>query len=159
MWKQLCLGLTFTLLLADPVPVPFTAHAGHFERNDSGLKGAVSTLLIESNAEFEKLFGVAAVMRQKQNFVKPELFAKRRVCAVIHRGTDPWTYEVKSVTQVGETIEVRYLANRQPSSGTANFASPLLLSLDRTDAKQIVLIENNKELAKLAVQAPAPTQP
>jgi len=159
MWKQLCLGLTFTLLLADPAAVPFTAHSGHFERNDSGLKGAVSTLLIESNAEFEKLFGVAAVMRQKQNFVKPELFAKRLVCAVIHRGTDPWTYEVKSVTQAGETIEVRYLANGQPRSGTANFAYPQLLSLDRTDAKQIVLIENNKELAKLAVQAPAPTQP
>ncbi|MFM8221067.1 MAG: hypothetical protein ACKOJF_19315 [Planctomycetaceae bacterium] len=159
MWSSLCLALALSFLGADPVAVPFTTHSGHFERNDSGLKGEVSSLVVETAAEFEQRFGVAAVMRQKQNFVKPELFAKRRVCAVIHRGKEPWGYEVKSVTQVGDVVEVRYQATKQASSGTATFASPLIVSFDRTSARQLRLIENNKELATLDLKTPASAQP
>ncbi len=39
MWSSVCLALTLSFLGADPVAVPFTTHSGHFERNDSGLKG------------------------------------------------------------------------------------------------------------------------
>lgn len=159
MLSALSLNLLLGLLLADPAKVAFETHSGHFERNDSGLKGEVSTLVVETSAEFEKLFGVGALMGRKQNFVKPELFAKRRVCAVIHRGTDPWTYEVKSVTEAGDTVEVRYQANRQPTAGTATFASPLIVSLDRTSARRIRFIENGRELATLDVKPPVPAQP
>lgn len=152
-WRMPVVILGVAWLLADPVQVPHEVHGDHFERNDSGLDGEVSTLVVDSHAEFEKLFGSAAVMRRKQNFVKPEVFARRRVCAVIHRGDAVWEYRVTSVTQTGDTVDIRYDARPQPGGGTASFASPLVVSLDRTDARRIRFIENDGAIATLDVPA------
>lgn len=150
-WRIMVVALGTSWLLADPVRVPHEVHGDHFERNDSGLEGEVSTLVLESHDAFETVFGSAAVMRRNQNFVKPETFARRRVCAVIHRGTAVWDYDLRSVTQVGDTVEIRYLARPRPGDGAAHFASPLVVSLERTDARHIRFVENDEELDTLDV--------
>jgi hypothetical protein len=71
-------------------PIAWVRHEGHFERNDSGLKGAKSFLVLDNLEKFESIFGVAALglgPTRKQNFVANETFEERMVLAAIYRGT------------------------------------------------------------------------
>ena len=64
--------------------------------------------------------------------------------AVIHRGNAASTYEVEKLTTEGDTLTVRYKAT-EGKAGTAKFASPMILSVDKGKFKKVVFIENGKE--------------
>jgi monofunctional biosynthetic peptidoglycan transglycosylase len=145
---ELCL---FASQLA-PTPVEFTAHANYFERNDSGLKGAVSYLVIENRKAFDQVFGVAATMRAKLELVPNDAFDSKVVVAVIKRGGEFWEYHVDNVTEQGGVLTVRYTAKSEDGKG-ARFASPMIVSVPNGTFREAVFVEGGKEVGR-AVRKP-----
>lgn len=125
--------------------IELTRHTGHFEKNNSGLKGEPSLLLIAGQKRFDAIFGSAFTMGAKPNVVPNGAFEKRLVAAVIHRGNAVWSYEVEKATVEGGTLTVRYKATAG-KPGTATFASPMIVSVDKGAIKKVVFIENGKEI-------------
>jgi hypothetical protein len=151
----LCLPL---FLVAAPAPAPegakgdkveYDVHNGHFVRNDAGLKGDSSYLVFTDRAAFDKVFGVAAVMR-KQNFVPKDAFEKKMVVAVVKTGKTITEYKVNKVTAADGTLTIDYTTTT-PKNGTGKYSSPLIVSVDRNKYKSVVFIENGKEADRVKV--------
>jgi hypothetical protein len=130
--------------------VEFDVHDGHFEKNNSGLKGESSYLEFSDRDAFDKVFGLGRVMR-KQNFVPKDAFDKKMVVAVIKRGNALTTYKVDKVTADGGTLYVQYTA-KMGEAGTATFHSPLIVSVDKGKYTKVVFIENGKKADTLKVE-------
>lgn len=126
----------------------YEVHSGHFEKNNSGLKGDSSYLAFSDWKSFDKVFGSAATMK-KQNFVSKDLFDSRMVVAAIKRCDAPWEYKVQKVTTDGRTVYVQYEARKKEGGGTAKFASPLIVSFDKGKYTSVVFIENGKKVETL----------
>jgi hypothetical protein len=129
--------------------VKFDVHHGHFEKNNAGLKGDSSYLVFTDREAFDKIFGAAAIMR-KQNFVPKDAFDKKMVVAVIKRGKAVTEYKVEKVTADDGTLYVQYTA-KMGTPGSATFASPLIVSMDKDKYKSVVFIENGKKAEKVKV--------
>ncbi len=125
--------------------VEYDVHNGHFESNKSGLKGDVSFLAFTDMKGFNQVFGTSAVARKKFNWVPKDAFEKKLVVAVIHRGKSFYQYEVDRVTADGNTLYVQYTATAKEGAGTAAFASPLIVSVDKGKYTSVVFIENGKK--------------
>ncbi|MBX9582023.1 MAG: hypothetical protein K2X87_17095 [Gemmataceae bacterium] len=125
--------------------VKFEAYTDHFEKNNAGLKGDESFLLVNTREGFDKVFGVGVVAGGKQKFVPKDAFDTKVAAAVIHRGDAPWTYKVEGVTADGGTVTVRYSAKKGEAS-TAKFASPLIVTVPKAGVKKVVFVENGKEV-------------
>jgi hypothetical protein len=124
--------------------VEFAVHDGQFEKNNAGLKGDQSFLLITTRAGFDKVFGAAFVMGKKPNVVPKDAFDTRVVAATIKRGNAVTTYEVQKVTLDKDgTLYVRYTATAGPP-GTATFASPLIVTAPKDKVKKVAFVENGK---------------
>jgi monofunctional biosynthetic peptidoglycan transglycosylase len=159
MFNPLILGLSGLCALssatAEATPVAFVVHSGHFERNDSGLAGPSSTLLIEDRPSFDKVFGVAFTMGPRPDVVPEDAFATRVVVAVIKRGAEVWEYTVQGVTEEGGVLTVRYTATSEEGDGGARFASPLIVSVPGGTFHQVVFLEDGKEVGKAGRRPPA----
>lgn len=142
----LALTLAVPALAADVKELTATRYTGHFERNDSGLKGEASFLSFADLASFEKVFGSAFM--PKSTFVKKDTFDTHVVVAVIHRGTKPWEYTVDKVSADDGVLTVKYTATAKDAGGTATFASPLILSVEKGKYRSVVFIENGKEVGQ-----------
>jgi acetyl esterase len=145
----LILCLTASLLPArgTAMPVDYAVHSGHFEKNDSGLKGVASYLLLDNRKSFEKIFGVAFTAGPKPNIVAADAFTARSVVAVIKRGGEVWDYKVEGVTSEEDRLTVRYTATAKDGSG-ARFASPLVVSVPKKAYKQVLFIENGQQVGE-----------
>jgi hypothetical protein len=130
--------------------VDFEAHDGHFESNKSGLKGDASYLAITDRAGFDAVFGTAAVMGKKFNYVPKDAFDKKLVVAVIKRGNAQVEYKVEQVTTADDKLYVQYTAKAKDPT-TAKYASPLILTLDKGKYTSVVFIENGKEVGTATV--------
>jgi hypothetical protein len=149
------------MVLAAPAPnrgpirgkkVDYELHDGHFEKNNSGLKGVSSFLVLSSREAFDKVFGIARVIGE-QHFVPADAFDTKIVVAVIKRGNTITHYKVDEVTAEEETLQVRYTSSdRGGGGGTARFASPLIFSLDRKPYRSVIFIENGKQVHKLKIE-------
>ena len=121
-----------------------TVHSGHFEKNNAGLKGEQSFLLLTDREAFDKIFGAGFVMGKKPNVVPKGAFDKSVVVATIKRGNAITTYDVEKVTLDKDgTLYVQYKATAGPA-GTATFASPLIVTAPKDKVKKIAFIENGK---------------
>jgi hypothetical protein len=142
-------------VLAAPAPddtakgkkVEYNVHNGHFEKNDAGLKGDSSYLAFTDRDGFDKVFGIGRVIG-KQNFVPKDAFDKKMVVAVIKRGNAITDYKVEKVTADEGTLYVQYTA-KMGEAGTATFASPLIVSVDKDKYTAVVFIENGKKADKV----------
>jgi hypothetical protein len=130
--------------------VDFEVHDGHFESNKSGLKGDASYLAITDRAGFDAVFGTAAVMGKKFNYVPKDAFEKKMVVAVIKRGDAPVDYTVEQVTTADDKLYLQYKATEKGAT-TAKFASPLILTVDRGKYTSVVFIENGKQVGTATV--------
>ena len=127
--------------------VDYQVHDGHFESNKSGLTGDASYLAITDKAGFDKLFGSAAVMGKKYNWVPKDAFEKKMVVAVIKRGDAPVGYKVDQVTMADGKLTVQYTAAAiGAAGGSAKFASPLILTVDKGKYSEVVFVENGKQV-------------
>jgi hypothetical protein len=129
--------------------VKLDVHNGHFQKNDAGLKGDSSYLVFTDREAFDKVFGVGRVIG-KQNFVPKDAFDKQMVVAVIKRGNAVTEYKVEKVTADEGTLYVQYTA-KMGTPGSATFASPLIVSVDKDKYTAVVFIENGKKAEKVKV--------
>jgi hypothetical protein len=77
------------------------------------------------------------------------LFDTRIVVAAIKRGGQVWEYKVEGVTADHATLTVRCGATSKDGSG-AQFASPMVVSVARGPYKNVIFIENGKEVGKVS---------
>ncbi len=146
----LLLGNLFSLQAEDkPAQAMITLYSGHFEKNNSGLNGEQSFLYFADAKAFEAVFGAVPPpgfgAARKNNPVAAGVFQKEAVVAVITRGDFVTTYTSVEATLEADTLKVNYKAERGPKS-TATFASPLIISCDKTKFSKVQFIENGKEV-------------
>jgi hypothetical protein len=136
-------------------PIAWVRHEGHFERNDSGLKGAKSFLVVDNLEKFESIFGVAALglgPTRKQNFVANETFKERIVLAAIYRGNSEPNISDINIRLENETLVIRYKLRPGRDAGFA-MNVPLILSIPKQKYQKIEFYENGKLVSTL----PEPT--
>lgn len=132
--------------------VEFAVHSGHFEKNNAGLKDNPSFLALTSADAFDKVFGSAFTMGKKPNVVPKGAFEKSLVVATIKRGNFITKYEVQKVTLADGTLYVQYKTTDDAAGGTANFASPLIVSAPKDKVKKVQFIENGKKVGEVEVK-------
>jgi hypothetical protein len=123
-------------------PVEFQQYDSYFEKNNSGLKGKTSYLVLANQEQFDKIFGSAATMEQN-NFLPPDVFKSKIVFATIKRGSMRHYDDVKVTAEKGE-IFVWYNA-KDDAPGSATFSTPLILAVDKGKYSEVVFIENGKK--------------
>ena len=131
--------------------VDYDIHNGYFESNKSGLAGDSSDLVFTDQKAFDAVFGVAAVQGGRQRFLPKDAFDSKMVVAVIKRGKGIYDYKVEKVADDDGVLEVQYTATPQDGGGTATFATPLILSVDKGKYTSVVFIENGKKAGTVKV--------
>lgn len=144
------------IALADDVPkgekVEFKTYARpYFEKNNSGLMGDQSFVAITDQATFDKTFGVGFVMGKKPDLIPKDAFDKQFVVSTIKRGP-VYTYSEVSVTGADGVLYVQYSADTKGAGGTARFASPLIVAVDKGKWKSVVFVENGKKVGTAEVK-------
>jgi inhibitor of cysteine peptidase len=122
-------------------PVNFQQFTSYFEKNNSGLKGDRSFLVLTSQNQFDKVFGPAATMGPN-SFLPSDVFKSKVVVAAIKRGALRKYDNVKATGERG-TLFIWYDA-KDEEPGSATFSSPLILAVDKGKYKQVVFMENGK---------------
>lgn len=135
-------------------PVAFETHDGYFVSNKFEAEAPVSFVVIQDQASFAKVFGVAMVMGDKSHRLPPAAFAEKLVVAAIHRGKAMVTYQVKSVAVEAQTLVVRYTTKSKPDDN-AGFACPLILSLDKGEFTTVRFVENGKDIKHVTLSPTA----
>jgi hypothetical protein len=131
--------------------IKYDRHTGYFESNKSGLKGPSSYLVFTDQDSFSRIFRAAFTMGKRPNVLPKGAFKTRMVAVVVKRGDSVWDYKVDRVTARGGVLTVTYSAMPKGGSGTARFATPLILSFDRGPYTSIVFIENGKKARTIKV--------
>jgi hypothetical protein len=125
---------------------------GYFVKNTAKLSANPAFLLLPDKKAFDEIFGVGFVMKgARPNLVTDKLFEKNTLVTVIKSGNTLWKYEVRSVRLDKQRLVVRYTAEGKESA-TAKFNSPLILSVPRGDYTEVVFMEGDKEIGKVAVK-------
>jgi hypothetical protein len=108
--------------------------------------------VIQSQPEFDKVFGVAMVMHDKSHRLAKDAFDSNLVIAAIKRGAALWTYKVDGVAQSDGVVELRYIATAQKQD-SATFACPLILSIPKGQYKAVQFVENGKAVKTISLSA------
>jgi hypothetical protein len=143
------LALTVSARGADEAKGAKAAHTvydAYFEKNNSGLKGATTYLALTTKEGFEKVFAARPPLMggKKPVLLAADAFDMQFVVVVVTRGPAITTYTVEAVTLDKDgTVYVQYKTTTGPA-GTATFASPLIVSVAKENAKKVVFIENGK---------------
>lgn len=124
-------------------PVPYTVHSGYFVSNEFEPNTASSFVVLQNQKEFDRVFGVAAVMFDRSRRLEPNVFSNRIVVAAIHRGHADIKYRVVSVTRNGAVLQIRYTTKTDRTPLT-EYACPLILSVPRDGYSAVQFIENKK---------------
>jgi hypothetical protein len=122
--------------------VDYTRYQSYFEKNNSGLKGTVSYLVITNQREFDRIFGAAAVAGSE--FLPEGAFKTRLVVTTIKRGNSIREYKVKQVAADKGKLFVWYDAEDR-AQGDATFSSPLILAVAKGNYREVVFMENGKK--------------
>jgi hypothetical protein len=131
--------------------VKYQVHSGHFVSNKAPLKGKSSFLAFTDYKAFRAVFGIGRVLGNKQKFVTAGDFKTQMVAAAIHRGNSIWTYTVEKVTAADGTLYLRFKA--VPGKETsAQFASPLIVSVPKGKYTRVVFLENGKKAGTAKVK-------
>jgi hypothetical protein len=141
---------------AAPVPTPAqqekvvaVEHTGHFQSNKAPVQGDRSYLLLADMVAFESYFGtLPPIGKKRANPVTASTFDKSRVIAVIARADSVATFSHVEVTATKTTLTLSYQVKiGEPT--TAQFATPLILAIPKDGPKEIVFMENGKEVHRI----------
>ena len=130
--------------------VKFQRYDNYFEKNNSGLKGNSSYLVLKNQTAFDKVFGAGATMGEN-NFLPDGVFDSMLVIAAIKRGSSLRTYEVTQATVENGKLYVRF-NTVDKASGSATFSSPLILAIPKGNYKKILFVENGKQAKSITVK-------
>jgi hypothetical protein len=123
--------------------VPYDAYDGYFVSNQFEPDAEQSFVVLASQREFDRVFGVAMVMHDKSHRLAKDAFKEGLVLATVKRGNAVWTFRVDSVTVDSGVVQLRYRAKSRKSD-SAGFACPLILSIPKGSYKAVEFIENKK---------------
>lgn len=123
----------------------------YFEKNTSGLKGDASFLVLPDKKSFDAIFGVGFVMGKKPDTLTAADFDKKLVAGVIKRGNAIVTYKVTGVTSADGVLTVTY-TTKAGEPGTATFASPLIVAVDKGKYKSVAFLENGKKVGTFEIE-------
>jgi hypothetical protein len=124
---------------------------GYFVKNKAPLPGNPAYLVLQDKKAFDEIFGVGVVMGAKPKFVGAKLFDGNLIISVIKAGNSITTYEVEQVRRDKGKLVVQYKAMDKGAT-SAQFRSPLIVSVPRGDYTEVVFLENGKEANKVAVK-------
>lgn len=140
--------LAQTLSAAEPATLAFDAYGGYFVSNKFEPTAPTSFVVLKDQQKFNNVFGVAFVMGDTSHRLPPDAFKTKVVIAAVKRGHSIWQYKVESVTADGKTLVVRYTTTSTPQP-TAEFACPLILTVDKGDYVAIQFVEDGKSVKKI----------
>jgi hypothetical protein len=115
--------------------------SSYFEKNNSGLEGEKSYLVLANQKQFNKVFGPAARMG-KNTFLPRHTFETKIVVASIKRGSMR-RYSDVTVTEKDGVLQVSYTAE-DDKPGSATYSVPLILAIDKGEYDEVVFIENGE---------------
>jgi hypothetical protein len=124
----------------------------YFEKNNSGLKGDRSHLVLKSNDDLDRYFGVGFVMNNNGKTVPKNSFETNIVIAMITRGKTTFEYKINSITRKEGVVTVTYATIAQGKEGSAQFASPILISIPKEKITKIIFQEKDQKPVEIEVK-------
>ena len=115
------------------------------------MMGDVSFLAITDQAAFDKTFGVGFVMGKKPDVLPKDAFDKQMVLSVIKRGP-VYTYSDVSVTGADGVLYAQFASDTKGAGGTAKFASPLIVAVEKGKWKSVVFVEGGKKVGTVELK-------
>jgi hypothetical protein len=141
-----CLGQQTSA--AEPAKLTFDTYSGYFVSNKFEPNAAESFLVITDQEQFDKVFGVAFVMRDKSHRLPKDAFKSSMVLAAVKRGAAVWEYKVEGATEAKGIVELRYTTTSKKSD-SATFACPLIVSNAKGKYKAVQFVENGKVVKRI----------
>jgi len=136
--------------VAEERDVAFQRHdSSYFEKNNSGLKGEKSYLVLTDQAQFDKVFGPAARMGNN-DFLPAGAFANKIVVATIKRG-GMRKYSDVSVKEQNGILLVSYTAT-DSKPGSATFNVPLILAVEKGNYSGVIIMENGERVGVVCIK-------
>jgi hypothetical protein len=118
----------------------FDTYSGYFVSNKFEPNAAESFAVIRDQAQFDKVFGVAMVMGDKSHRLAADAFRSNVVVAAIKRDHAVWAFNVESVSENEGVVTLRY-STIAKKSDTAEFASPLIVSIPKGEYTAVQFVE------------------
>lgn len=140
---------------AEPTKLKFDTYSGYFVSNKFEQDAAESFVVINDQEHFDKVFGVAFVMRDTSHRLPKDAFKSLMVVTAIKRGNASFEYKVESVTEAKGVVELGYTTTEKKSD-TASFASPLIVSIPKSDYQAVQFVENKKPVKKVDLRGEKP---
>jgi len=131
-------------------PIAFDTYSGYFVSNKFEPNAAESFVVITDQEQFDKVFGVAFVMRDTSHRLPKDAFKSLMVVAAIKRGSAVVEYKVDGVTVKDGVVELRYTTTSKKSD-TATFACPLIVSIPKGEYKAVQFVEGGKAVKQIEV--------
>ena len=135
---------------AEGTKLPFDTYSGYFVSNKFEPDAAASFVVVNDQARFDQVFGVAMVMRDKSHRLPKDAFKSSMVLAAIKRGNASWEFKVEGVTVEQGVVRLRYAVTSKATPDTT-FACPLIVSIPRGDYKAVVFIEDGRKVETVKV--------
>lgn len=135
--------LCYASSAGDMANLSIDTYSGYFVSNNVEPDAAESFVVIADQAQFDKVFGVAFVKRDRSHRLPKDAFKSNVVVAVIKRGHAFWEYKVEGVTVEQGAIRLRYAATSKATPETT-FACPLILSVPKGEYKAVTFVEDGK---------------
>jgi hypothetical protein len=148
-------ALCSVLPAAEQTKLPFDTYSGYFVSNKFEPDAATSFVVINDQARFDQVFGVAFVMGDKSHRLPKDAFKSNMVLAAIKRGHSVWAYKVEGVTVEQGVVQLRYAVTSKATPDTT-FACPLIVSIPRGKYKAVVFVEGGKRATTVEVIASQP---
>ena len=142
--------ITTTTRATEETKLAFDTYTGYFVSNKFEPDAAASFVIINDQAEFDKVFGVAAVMEDKSHRLPEEAFKSNMIVAAIKRGNASCEYKVESVTVEKGVVTLQYTVTSTATPETT-YACPLIISISKGDYKAVVFKEDGKQVKKVKI--------
>lgn len=134
----------------EPAKLKFETYSGYFVSNKFEPKATTSFVTARNQKQFDQVFGVAFVMRDKSHRLAPDAFKSQLVLAAIRRGMAFCTYQVTAVTEKNGLVQLRYKTTTRKND-SASFACPLIISIPQGKYRAVEFYENDKLVKRLAI--------
>jgi hypothetical protein len=131
--------------------LPFETYSGYFVSNQFEPDAKQSFVVLTSQKEFDRVFGVAMVMRDRSHRLAPDAFSSQIVLSVIKRGNAFWDYRVKNITVDQGVIHVNYSATSRDTPNTT-YACPLIVSVPKGEYRAVKFFENDKPVKTIELE-------
>ncbi|HZZ71399.1 MAG TPA: hypothetical protein VFE24_04045 [Pirellulales bacterium] len=136
------------VLAADAEKLALDTYTGYFVSNKFEANAPESFAIATDQDQFDKVFGVAFVMRDKAHRLPKDLFTSNIVAAVVKRGNAVVEYKVEGATLKDGVVELKY-STTSTKHDTATFASPLIVSFPKGKYTAVQFVEDGQPVKKV----------